>query len=250
MPMEVAYTPKADGEAGTFVGRLEWNSKAGKLLRCDRAKNAEGNWVTSKVDISTIDQPDGSIIRPTMLFDFHSAQNCLMRMMPFDLIAVPINSRLPPMPPKYRDEQGNPVKDAYGKEIQHEQTVRVLVYSPKVFGEDAPIWDLSIKGINALATFAAFYNSVEATAEHAAGKLPLVRWDKPRTVDKNGNSVPVWTILGWHERPAAFPPRPAQAPSGVTAAPPPRPAAPAAPVPELAQRQQVAERELEEPLPF
>jgi hypothetical protein len=35
--MEVAYTPKAEGEAGNILGRLEWNTKAGKLLAEDDA---------------------------------------------------------------------------------------------------------------------------------------------------------------------------------------------------------------------
>lgn len=228
MPMEVAYTPKAEGEAGTILGRLEWNTKAGKLLRCDRAQNSAGEWQTTKVDISTIDMPDGSIVRPTMLFDFFSGLNGWMRFRPFDERMAPIDALLPPRPPEYRDENGNAVMDSYGKPIRHEQVVRVPVYSVKTFGANTPVWELSIRGGHALVAIQGFYNLAEAAAEHAAGKLPLVRWDKPRTVDKNGNSVPVWTILGWHDRPADFAKRAANAVApggqvfaGVAAATPP-----------------------------
>ncbi len=249
MPMEVAYTPKAEGEAGAILGRLEWNTKAGKLLRCDRSQNAAGEWTTTKVDISTIDQEDGSIVRPTMLFDFHSAQNGWMRFRPFDERMAHIDAPLPPRPAEYRDENGAAVMDSYGKPVRHEQTVRVPVYSPKTFGTAAPVWELSIRGGHALTAIQQFYATVEASPEHAAGKMPLVRWDKARIVDKNGNSVPVWTITAWHARPADFAKRTPQAAA-------PRPvfgAAPAAPppAPELAQRQEQAAKELaDSDLPF
>lgn len=244
MPMEVAYTPKPEGEAGAILGRLEWNTKQGKLLRCDRAQNAAGEWTTTKVDISTIDQPDGSVVRPTMLFDFHSAQNGWMRFRPFDERMAHIDGALPPRPPEYRDENGNAVMDNYGKPIRHEQVVRVPVYSPKTFGTTAPVWELSIRGGHALVAIQAFYALVEASPEHAAGKLPLVRWDKARIIDKNGNSVPTWTITGWHARPAEFPARQAAAPAPVVAAPAPKPAAPQQPA--TAQ----ADAELADDLPF
>lgn len=245
MAMEVAYVPKGEGEGGPIIGRLEWNTKAGKLLRCDRAQDSAGEWKTTKVDISTIDLPDGSIARPTMLFDFHSAVNGWMRFKPFDERMVHIDSPLPPRPPEFRDENGNAVLDNYGKPVRHEQAVRVLVYSPKAFSASEPTRDLSIRGAHAINALGAFYAKVEASPEHAAGKLPLVRWDKAIIADNKGNSVPAWSILSWHARPADFTPRPK--PTAATAAPAaaqPAPSKPA-PAPELAERQMQAERELE-----
>lgn len=227
MPIALAVTPRPEGEENTILGRIEWNTKAGKLIRVDRMKDGSGNWISDKVDISTIEKADGSLVRPAMLFDFASAQNGWVRFSPYDEVMVGITAALPPRPPQYLDQNGQPVMDSFGKPVRHDQMVRVPVYSSVVF-TDMPIRELSIRGMHAISALGELFGQVEGAAEYMAGKLPLIRWDKARDVGK-GNGAPTFTVLSWHDRPAAMPLRAgAAAPAAIVTHAPAAPPAPAA----------------------
>jgi hypothetical protein len=221
MPMAMAMPPKGEGEDREILGRIEWNTKAGKLIRVDRFKDSTGSYKSDRVDISVIPRPDGSLVRPQMLFDFHSALNGWVRFSPYDEVMVPIDAPLPPRPPQYLDAQGQPVMDTYGKPIRHDQTVRIPVYSTVCF-EDNPMRELSIKGMHAIQALGELFGMVEAAPEYKYGKLPLIRWDGARDVGK-GNGAPIFTIVSWHDRPADVPlrgkPQPAPQPAPAPAAP-------------------------------
>jgi hypothetical protein len=250
MPIALAVTPRPEGEENTILGRIEWNTKTGKLIRVDRMKDTSGNWVSDKVDISTIEKTDGSLVRPSMLFDFASAQNGWVRFSPYDEVMVGIAAPLPVRPPQYLDQNGQPVMDTYGKPIRHDQMVRIPVYSTVAF-PDMPLRELSIRGMHAISALGELFGQVENAPEYLAGKLPLIRWDKARDVGK-GNGAPSFAILSWHDRPAGMPLRAgAAAPvAPATTAPAPQPAAQPAQVVNQMPPPVAAAPAMMEPAPF
>jgi hypothetical protein len=209
MPVAVMSEPRsANSESGPILPRVEWATKAGRLFRVERFQDATGGWDSRKHDITTVEAvtKDGETVlkKPAMLFDFASGANCWVRFTPFDEIVVALDGILPPRPAAQRDERGEPLKDRFGKPIQHAQMLRVPVYSPMVFGKDNALHELSAKGDNVVRAVAELFDQVEQSAEYAAGKLPLVEWSGHTTTGKNNDLfVPTFKILGWHDRPAA-----------------------------------------------
>lgn len=242
MPVQVMTKSGGDGERGPILPRVEWQTKTAKLMRNERVQQGDA-WVTKKHDITLLSSTNAEgeevLSKPAMLFDFASGSNCWVRFSPFDEIVVGFDQALPPQPPVFRDEAGNPVKDQWGKNVEHAQMLRVPVYSPRVFGAEQPIHELSVRGDNVVRAIAQLFDLVEAAPEYAAGKLPLIQWSGSEAKGKRGDLfAPTFKILAWHARPADMP----LDPKGSDSAEPAQQAAkPAAKAPA---------REMEDAIPF
>ncbi len=210
MPIQVVTKTSGDSERGPILPRVEWQTKAAKLIRNERVQNGD-KWETRKHDITlmtSIDKDGEEVLsKPAMLFDFASGSNCWVRFSPtFDEIVVGLDQLLPPKPPVFRDADGNVVKDQYGKPVEHAQMVRVPVYSPRVFGAEQPVHELSVRGDTVVLAVAALFEKVEAAPEYLEDKLPLIQWSGSEAKGRKGDLfAPTFKILAWHARPADMP---------------------------------------------
>lgn len=230
MPVQVMTKTSSDSDSGARIPRIEWQTKSAKLMRNNRVQEGDA-WVTKKIDItllSSLDKDGEEVLsKPAMLFDFASGANCWVRFTPtYDEIVVGIDQALPPKPPVYRDEAGNVVKDQWGKPTEHAQVLRVPVYSPRVFGEEQALHELSAKGDSVVRAIADLFEKVEAAPEYLQDKLPLIQWSGSEAKGKKGDLfAPTFKILGWHPRPAGMPLDPKGSDAAEPAAPAAAPAA-------------------------
>lgn len=198
-----AYHGSSEGGGNSFRLRVEYNSKAGRMFRVDRAQDASGSYSNSKVDI-TMSQPEFAI-------DMGSIQVGFFHFPP----GSPPSKEL-----VYLGER-MPVKPS----PDHKAGFQVLIYNPKDMGEEAREFSASAGAtVNALEDLHAQFL---AAPEAKEGKIPVIKvTDHQPIQSKHGtNYKPVFTIIRWTARKEeVFGPRtvpapgasiPALAPSGI-----------------------------------
>jgi len=84
----------------------------------------------------------------------------------------------------------------------------VDVFSPKMFGEESPVRELSSTGTGVKMGFEALYAEFEASAPANPGKVPVVKFEGAvrQKVGKGNTSLPTLKIIKWVDRPAELTP--------------------------------------------
>lgn len=84
----------------------------------------------------------------------------------------------------------------------------VDVFSPKMFGEESPVRELSSTGTGVKMGFEALYAEFEASAPSNPGKVPVVSFEGAvrQKVGKGNTSLPTLKIIKWVDRPADLTP--------------------------------------------
>lgn len=230
---------ETSSDSGPFLSRIQYDARSGFFTNVDRVQDAGGSWV------SRSSEPYRG---PVFAVDFGSFEVGYIKLggTPSFLL-VPFGKPIPQQP----EEMTMP--DAQGKTKRaFSPGFRVKVMSSKTFGDAEPRY-LAGTSKSLMGSMEDLFNAFQAAPEARTGKVPLVKQTGTKTLETTGkhgttkNYAPVFTIESWVDRPAGFGERTVAPPTGAAAAP----SRPAAPVPELAQRQAQAERELEDSaLPF
>lgn len=203
--------PPPPGSGADFTPIMAYKANQGRLYLRDRTQDAAGNWQAHETEVTQQ--------KPTFAVDFGRIEIGWCHFVAGGAplwVMVPYGNEIPPMPP-------SPGNDDKGKALQYRQGFRVPVAGTAIGGirELAGNSAAMINGINEL------HNTFESAAEAGAGKVPLVQMvdTLPVKTGQTTNFQPVFSIVGWVDRPDTLgprtvaPPRGAVAPAAVPQAP-------------------------------
>ena len=206
------------GGNGPFLGRIQYDARVGFWKIVKRIQAADG-WTD---DVSEPFQ------KPTFLMDMGSLEVGYIKLTsPPAFLLVPYGQAIPPQPQEM-------TTDALGKQKKAFLPGFRVKVCGKVFG-DSDAYHFSGSAKTVLGPMDDLYNTFLASPEAATGKIPAVANTGSKIVEiqnPKGNSkfyAPIFAIVGWADRPAAFGERTVPAPTGKPAAA--APPAYAAPVP-------------------
>lgn len=213
--------------SGDFLGRVQYDAKAGRLFDIIREQDAAGNWVSTPKEIR---------LPVKLAMDLENIEVGYIRLGGgvVDFRMVKLGQPLPPKPDGV-DAQGRPL---------YRQGFRVKVYSKNTLG-GVKHWNHSAKCV--LAAVDALHDAYQAQKAQHPGKVPVVELVETTPVTtgqgekRSTNYAPVFRIVSWIDRPAELDggeaePEPAAQPqtppaTGGTHMPPPQQAQ-TAPAPE------------------
>lgn len=177
------------GGNGEFLGRLQFDARSGLWKHVTRTQDG-GRYVNVESE---------DYMNPSFLMDFGSLEVGFAKISsPPVFLLVPFGQALPPKPNELNDEG----KQAFNP------AARVKVMSSKTFGDSEPRYFM-LASKTGLPAIEEAWNAFSAAPEAAEGKVPLVS-TSTRTLEittPRGASkfkVPVFSITGWVDRPAAL----------------------------------------------
>jgi hypothetical protein len=190
--MAFMHAPASAG-SGDFVPILAYKANQGRLYTRDRTQDLNGQWNAVETEVTKQ--------QPAYAVDFGRLETGWCH---FVAGAAPIWNMVPygqPLPPK----PASPGKDDAGKDLNFRQGFRVPVAGNAIGGvrELAGNSAALINGMNEL------HSAYEAAPEAAMGQIPIVKMTDtlPIKTGQSTNFQPVFTIVGWADRPEVLGPR-------------------------------------------
>lgn len=174
---------------GEIQPYINYDAKAGRMFRVDRAQQGDGTWATNKVEITNIAQIVMDLANIRVGWINYTSQGPVRKL-------VVLGKE--PIPPRPDD------KDSQGK-LAFKQGFEVDI----LLNKDAGGGPLRIFGSAAgcvIEAMDALHDAYSGSAEGKAGKLPIVRITDVQPV-KSGQSTnykPNFAIVNWMDRPAAM----------------------------------------------
>jgi hypothetical protein len=224
------------GSSGPFLARVQYDARSGFFTNVDRVQTDAG-WS---------DRPGEPYRGLTAAFDFGSMEAGYIKFAsPPAFVLVPFVGDGTPYPPQPQEMTEAKPGEKPRKAFLPGFRVKLL---GKAFGSPEPRYFAhTAKGV--LGTMEDLYAAFAAAPEAARGMIPVVNHASTKTIETTGprgttkNYAPVWSIVQWVERPAAFGERTCPAPMAGSA---PAPAAPPVHVAAAAMAPAVSA----DPLPF
>lgn len=174
---------------GDIQPYINYDAKAGRMFRVDRAQASDGTWATDKIEITTTVQMVMDLANIRVGWINYTSQGPVRR-----LVALG-KEPIPPRP----DDKNADGKPAFkqGFEVQLLLDKNSGGGGPRVFGSAA---GCVIEAMDAL------HDAYSNAAEAKAGKLPVVKVANVQPV-KSGQSTnykPTFSIVAWIDRPAGL----------------------------------------------
>lgn len=168
---------------------INYDAKAGRMFRVDRAQASDGTWATDKIEITTTVQMVMDLANIRVGWINYTSQGPVRR-----LVALG-KEPIPPRP----DDKNAEGKPAFkqGFEVQLLLDKNSGGGGPRVFGSAA---GCVIEAMDAL------HDAYSNAAEAKGGKLPVVKVANVQPV-KSGQSTnykPTFSIVAWIDRPAGL----------------------------------------------
>lgn len=203
------------GTSGPFLARVQYDARSGFFTNVDRVQTDAG-WS---------DRPGEPYRGLTAAMDFGSMECGFIKFAsPPAFVLVPFIGDNTPYPPQPQEMTEAKAGEKPRKAFLPGFRVKLL---GKAFSTPEPRYFAhTAKGV--LATMEELYAAFAAAPEAARGLIPVVNHASTKTIETSGprgttkNYAPVWSIVSWVERPAAFGERTCPPPvPGQVAAPPP-----------------------------
>lgn len=174
---------------GDIQPYINYDAKAGRMFRVDRAQQSDGTWATDKVEITNSVQMVMDLANIRVGWINYTTQGPVRRLV--TLGKEPIPAR-----PDDKNADGKPAFKQ-GFEVQLLLDKASGGGAPRVFGSAA---GCVIEAMDAL------HDAFSGAAESKAGKLPVVKIARVDPV-KSGQSTnykPTFAIVNWIDRPASL----------------------------------------------
>lgn len=195
-----------------FLSRVQYDARSGFFTNVNRVQDADGKWG---------DKAGEPYRGLTAAFDFGSMQAGYIKFAsPPAFLLVPFIGAAtvyPAQPQEMTEAKGD---ERAKKAFQPGFRIKLL---GKAFGDGEPRhFAHNAKAV--MATMEELYNAFCAAPEAARGLIPVCQHSSTKTIETktpkgtNKNYAPVWSIVQWIERPAAFGERTCPAPAAPTMA--------------------------------
>lgn len=177
------------GSGGDIKPYVNYDAKAGRMFRVDRAQQSDGTYATDKVEITNVVQFIADLANIRVGWVNYTTQGPIRR------FVVLGKEPLPPRPDD-KNAEGKPAfKQGFEIDLMLNKDAGGGV--PRVFGSAA---GCVIEAMDAL------HDAYSAAAESKTGKLPIVKISGvvPVKSGQSTNYKPTFAIVGWVARPAAL----------------------------------------------
>lgn len=175
------------GAGGDIKPYVNYDAKAGRMFRVDRAQQADGQYATDKVEITNVVQFIADLANIRVGWVNYTSQGPIRRF-------VTLGKEAMPPRPDDKNAEGKPAfKQGFEIDLMLNKDAGGGV--PRVFGSAA---GCVIEAMDAL------HDSFTAAAESKAGKLPIVKISgvSPVKSGQSTNYKPTFAIVNWVDRPA------------------------------------------------
>ena len=185
------FTIDEPSTGGDWLPIVQYDARAGRLFRTDRAQDTDGSWTSVKEDITNSFKA---------VCDFENLETGWIDYATGgapSFVLVPRGQLLPPKP-----------------NDNHKHGVRFMLKLSKDCGGDRPVRELSGNSRAFLTGTQALVEQYLREAPQHPGQLPAIVLDKTTPVKSGSgdrsstNYHPTWKIVGWVARPADLVPKP------------------------------------------
>ena len=177
------------GSGGDIQPYINYDAKAGRMFRVDRAQGSDGTWATDKVEITNTVQMVMDLANIRVGWINYTTQGPVRKLVTLGKEAIPPR-------PDDKNADGKPAfKQGFEVNLLLDKASGGGV--PRVFGSAA---GCVIEAMDAL------HDAYSGAAEAKDGKLPVVKVAGVQPV-KSGQSTnykPTFAIIAWLDRPAAM----------------------------------------------
>lgn len=174
--------------SGDIKPYVNYDAKAGRMFRVDRAQQGDGTWATDKVEITNSVQFVADLANIRVGWVNYTTQGPVRRF---------VTLGKEPIPPRPED------KNAEGKPA-FKQGFEIDLVLDKASGGGARVFGSAAGCV--IEAMDALHDAYTGAAEAKAGKLPVVKIAGVQPV-KSGQSTnykPTFAIVNWIDRPAAL----------------------------------------------